>query len=270
MTPSNEHNTIEQLKILLQTKTYAGVPMPKINGPAAWGVKQGTKFVKEVAELGVKDDYAGFSAHTYDGPSQADWHSLIAAAKVIGKAVYNEESNSAGGGPFSGKEPPMTNVTRIYSGKSEAYRAGLKGEVFFELWSRGFSKESRSVYFKKGQKAERGRGYWMTKAFIEGVYNTHYIAHQNLGEIADIKVMAFSDDKQITAYVINNSTTKAYNNVLVNVWDKIISSNEIKLKMWNNNTSIKGKESSIKRIDLETFMVDIEPSTLSIYTLQIE
>ncbi|MDC2888809.1 dockerin type I domain-containing protein [Psychrosphaera algicola] len=233
------------------------------------GVKQAKNFVVDVSNNGYQANYSGFSAHTYDKPTEANWLDLITAASAINKPVYNEESNAAGGGPLWGEEPTIGGVINIYTGKTESYRAGLRGELFFEIWSRGITKETRAVYFTKGQKGNRLRGYWLIKAFIDGVYNKHYIAHTTPQELSDIKVMAFSDDEYITAYVINASTTNAFTNLPITLNDKVITSNTIVAQTWSEDTPKMGVVSGITKTSSNSFSVNVAPSSLVIYKFRI-
>lgn len=265
----NEYNTINNIKQLLATEPYLGIPIPEFNGPAGWGVKQTKNFVKDVSNKGYEANYSGFSAHTYDGPTEASWLELITAASAINKPVYNEESNAAGGGPWWGEEPTIGGVINIYTGKTESYRAGLRGELFFKIWSRGITKETRAVYYTNGQKGNRLRGYWLIKAFIDGVYNKHYIGHSAPDALSDIKVMAFSDDEYVTAYVINTSATNAFTNLPIKLNDKVISSNTIVAQSWSETTPKMGDVTGISKTSDNSFSINIAPLSLNIYKFRI-
>lgn len=265
----NEKNTIDQLKLMLKTPAYAGVPIPEFNGPAAWGVKQAKGFVSTVANNGYAYNYTGFSAHTYDKPSQTDWNNLLEAANKINLPVYNEESNSAGGGPFYGEEPAFSGVVHIYSGKTEAYKAGLSGELFFELWSRGYERESRSVYFTANQAGKRGRGYWLSKEFINQVYNKYYIDSVILGDSADLKIMAFADDKAVVVYIINPSKSQSYTNIPVEILDQEISSRKITKTLWSETTPIEGVISSVDLIGKNSFKINLAANSMAVYKFKI-
>lgn len=266
----NEIKTIRHLMHLLQTPAYTGVPIPKFNGPAAWGVKQAKNFVNAVAQHGAQNLYAGFSAHTYDRPSQEDWIALLNAAKPLGLPVYNEESNSAGGGPFHGEHPPFKNVTAIYSGKAEAYQAGLSGELFFELWSRGFNRESRSVYFKRGQAGKRGRGYWLSKLFINQVYNKHYIASSIATNLADdIKVMAFSNKRSVVLYVINRSLKNSYSNIALTLGKDTRIQGTIQQTLWHQKTPWQGMQADLPPQTSSSFRLDSKANSLAVYQFKI-
>ncbi|WP_017446186.1 hypothetical protein [Gayadomonas joobiniege] len=269
MTADNEKNTIVELKRLLTTPKYDGVPVPQFNGPAAWGVKQAVNFVNQVAEKGYDDLYTGFSAHTYDKPSPDDWQRLIAAANKINLPVYNEENNAGGGGPYHGAQPSIEKSVRVYAKKAPAYQAGLKGELFFELWSRGYSRESRSVYFNKNEAGSRGRGYWLSQLFINNVYNKHYVAAEIDSDLSkDIKVMAFADKEQAIVYLMNTSDKNSYHGVKLKL-AKPIPSQQITQRLWAKETQLQGNTTQFNVNKSSLISVDLVAPSITVLLFKL-
>ena len=85
------------------------------------------------------------------------------------------------------------------------YQQGLKGELFFENWSRGVSTETRIVYFKNGQAGVRLRGYYVMKQFANHAANSTYIP-TSIDGTTGLESMAFRQGNQLTVWVINKGS----------------------------------------------------------------
>jgi O-glycosyl hydrolase len=266
-TATVEKNTIDALKTLLATAPYTGVPVPLFVGPAGWGVVGSTDFMADVATVGSSSLYAGFSTHDYDLPTATQWGSFTAAVATTGKPAWSDESASGANSPTSGAEPAISVPIAAYLNRCAYYRKGLKGELFFEQWSRGVNTETRSIYFTSGQAGVRLRGYYIMKHFANNAAGGSYLDSTKTG-LPDVETMAFRQGKKITLWVINNSITDI-NNVTFNITGATMTSAAIVRTNWNATNAATGVVASATKNSNIQFTNSIESQQLIAYEFWI-
>jgi hypothetical protein len=195
--------------------TNRGIPVPKLIGPASWGINSGISFVNSVNTANYKDDYFAYSTHNL-GDTPELWGDFVNASKAGGKMCFDDESATAAGGRTSGVEPSDLNeILQNYKEKSYMYNAGLNGEIFFEVWSRGVNSETRSVYIKSGQNGIRMRSYYIMKDFVNSSVNKDYC--KSVANFApNVTSLAFRDDSYLSVWLINESDSD-YNNLSLQI-----------------------------------------------------
>jgi len=238
-----------------------GIPTPVFIGPAAWGVKNGTKDLQRIKDLGDENLYAAFAMHRYDNPSESQWKTAVQLAQSMGRPLFDDETNVGAGGPRYGKDSPMDKVIRNFSERAGTYRAGLSGEVFFETWSRGIDRETRSIYFKKRGTAKRLRGYWLLKAFAENLMFSHYIPSTG----ADgLDTMAFRKGFSSTLWIMNRGS-KEFRELEFRIdGTSLHDSHPIEIKTWrDDDPSLEGIDRTVQPSTGKLFKFDLPAQSLS-------
>ncbi len=264
---TRERETINALKQLLNTATYANVPEPKFFGPSTWGATQATNFVNTAINAGSMYLYDGVGTHSYDNPSQATWTNLVNIVNAQGKSIWHTESSYGGGGRYSGAEPPITTPINAYLGRAAWYRAGLQGELFFENWSRGVAAETRGVYFTNNTPGVRLRSYYIMKRFANNAAGARYLNTINSG-LTGADTMAFIDDKTVIVWVINNTTHRVDNiNFIVN--GGTLVSSAIDRLAWYNGSATSGYAATLNRNNNTTFSNGVGPMSIVSYVFEV-
>lgn len=120
--------------------------------------------------------------------------------------MYDDETSTGAGAATNGVEPAITKPIGVYIEKCIAYEAGLSGEIFFEIWSRGIDRETRAIYSPWKGTGTRLRGYYIMKQFANNVLNSKYIT-TTASSMPNVYTMTFRKDNQVMLWVINKSTT---------------------------------------------------------------
>ena len=253
---------------LLQTNAYAGTPTPEFSGPSTWGVKQATRFINDMIDLGNLYRYTGISTHDYDSPTEADWATLIQRANDRGQPVWHTESSIGGGGRFDGAEPPIDNPINLLVRHSIWYRQGLEGELFFENWSRGVDSETRAVYFKRDQPGVRLRAYYIVKQFANNAADGNYIPSTMEG-MTGAEVMSFRVDDKLIVWIIN-ATDSTLSNVTVNLRGATISDAQFDRTAWAHWTTASGYKTMRSRDNDTQFTTSIGANTIASYVFDVD
>lgn len=263
-----EAATIDALTALLATPAYQGVPVPLFSGPAGWGVVGTTCFVEDVKAKGFTNRYHGFCAHDYDKPTEDKWRAFIAAVAPTGLEPWNEESDAGSGGPTAGVEPDFTIPLKAYEKRCQWYRQGLRGELFFENWSRGINKETRGVYFTKGGTGTRLRGHYIMQHFANHAADSHYLA-STTSDLPGVDTMAFRRGQEIILWVLNLSGTP-YANVPITLTGAPLAKPAIARHQWTASTPLPGVETNINRTSPTQFVDTIEGSVIQAYIFTVD
>lgn len=139
---------IESLKAECQNRN---IKEPKFVDPASWGITQGVNFVNAIKQKNKESLYYGFSTHNLNGNEHDKflYKNFVDAVEPTAKYVFADETGYGNGGKLNGAEPvDLTDVIEKYIEKTKFYNAGIQGELFFEVFSRGVATENRSVYFQ--------------------------------------------------------------------------------------------------------------------------
>ncbi len=242
-----------------------GVAKPLIIDQGFWSLSQGITYMNRVKALGTKDLYDGFCTHNYSKQDASVWASFMSTANSLQKAVYNDETNAGAGGPTYGAEPEFTVPLSAYVERCISYQAGLKGEIFFEIWSRGINKETRAIYYPSGGTGKRLRGYYMMKHFANQVADSKYITSAT-STMPDVYTMSFRLNNQIVLWVINNSLTP-YNSIPVNIQNETIDGSVNKL-YWTVDTPITGSDETLPA-QASTFSAKLDAQSLNCFIFKV-
>jgi hypothetical protein len=257
-----------------------GVPVPKLIGPASFSISSSISFVNAVNTANYNDDYFAFSTHNLSDTPEL-WGDFVNASKEGGKICFDDESSTAGPGRTTGVDSPDLNtVLQTYRDKSFMYNAGLSGEMFFEVWSRGINSETRSVYFRSGQNGMRLRSYYLMKDFVNSSVNKNYC--KSIANFApNVTALAFTDDSFLSVWLINESDSD-YNNLLLQIPGTTIYGNAVQ-RFWKDpskkeateniiSNPISGNSSlsiNIGSKSINYFKIAIDPATLSVKKSEI-
>ncbi|WP_411847063.1 hypothetical protein AAFN60_06320 [Roseibacillus persicicus] len=243
-----------------------GVAMPLISDQGFWSTAQGNKYLDDVASLGTEDLYWSFCNHNYGTSDHSLWHGINAKALALGKVLYNDESSHGGGGPTSGVERPITTPIAAYVERCHMYEAGVKGEIFFEIWSRGLNNETRPIYCPWGGTGRKMRAYYIMKHFANHVVDSCYFPSE-ASDMPGVHTMAFRKNDQVVLWVINEGEA-GHSSVSVNL-DSSLSGLEIDETVWTEEGDLEGVSETI--IGSGTgFQVDIAAQSLSCFLFDIE
>lgn len=241
-----------------------GVAMPLISEQGFWSISQGLKFLDGVAKLGTQDQYASFCSHDYKKEGREKWSVIVDKANALGKKLYNDEFSTGSGAATHGVEPPMAKPIGVYINKAEAYKAGISGEIFFEIWSRGINRETRAIYYPSKGTGRRLRGYYIMKQFANNVLNHTYVT-SSVNKVPDVWTMAFRKNDKMVLWVINKSKT-GYNLPIKIRPSAIIT--DVKAHYWTNHTPIEGLATSYG-VAKNTFVPKIEGESINCYVFNV-
>ncbi|MDF7824762.1 hypothetical protein P4B35_12125 [Pontiellaceae bacterium B12227] len=252
--------------------TARGVAVPLISDQGFWNLSGCINYIDDVADLGTEDLYGSFSCHDYQDQGLSYWMTVGSKAAALGKPVYNDESSHGGGGPSYGVEPDISSPVNAYRKKCEMYAGGIKGEMMFEIWSRGINRETRAIYCPSGGTGRRMRAYYIMKQFANHVMDSTYVT-SDVESMSGVHTMAFRKDDLIFLCVINESTN-AYESVPMVLNGTTISKPVIKT-CWTSDTDITGAVSShpasgsgyIASIPAESLnfcIIDLGPAVLAL------
>ena len=218
-----------------------GIPVPKISDQGFWSISQGINYLNDVAELNTTDLYDSFCSHDYQNEGTTKWKTIVAKATALGKKLYNDEFSTGGGGPSSGVEPAISKPIGVYIEKCIAYEAGLSGEIFFEIWSRGINRETRSIYCPWKGTGRRLRGYYIMKHFANNILDSKYIT-SSINAMPNVYTMAFRKHNKVVLWVINKSNTR-YTSMPITLGPSTIRST-VAATYWTENTPISGSNTT--------------------------
>lgn len=213
------------------------ITRPEISEQGFWSISQGISFINKVAELGTQDLYSSFCSHNYANEDPEKWVEIIEKSQALGRPMYDDETSTGSGSPTSGVERAMYKQITEYIKKAERYEAGLCGEIYFEIWSRGQNTETRSIYFPSGGTGKRLRGYYMMQHFSNNILDSKYVT-ATISSLSKVYTIQFRKGDQVVLWVINKSTTE-YPLVPITV-DAFKIEGAIDVHYWTDNTPIEG------------------------------
>ncbi|WP_372772795.1 T9SS type A sorting domain-containing protein [Mangrovibacterium sp.] len=241
------------------------IEKPLIIDQGYWSLSQGIKQLADIATLGSKDLYYAFCTHNYQKEDETKWSAFITASTNLGKAAYDDETGGGYGGPTSGVEPEITSPLAAYVEKCVMYKSGLKGEIFFEIWSRGINKETRAIYFPWGGTGAPMRGYYIMKQFANNILDSRYIT-SSVNSMSDVYTMAFRLDDKVVVWVINNGTID-YSAVPVSISNDKIAG-EVSKTYWTANSPITGSSENVSA-QTNAFQTDIASQSLNCFIFNV-
>ncbi|NRS88475.1 O-glycosyl hydrolase [Flavobacterium sp. 7E] len=242
-----------------------GIPRVKISDQGFWSISQGISYINDVTSLATKDLYDSFCSHDYQNEGTTKWASLITKSNALGKKVYDDET-STGAGPDKGAvEPAMSYPIDVYIKKAIAYNAGLNGEIFFEIWSRGINTETRSIYCPWKGTGTRLRGYYIMKQFANNILDSKYIT-ATVNAASNVYTISFRKDNKVVLWVINKGTTN-FASLPVTLNPSVITS-KVAATYWTNSTPITGSTTSYTASG-KTFAPKVEAESINCYLFDV-
>ena len=242
------------------------IEKPLIIDQGFWSLSKGISYLNTIGNLGTKDLYHAFCSHNYQNEDETKWNALVNAATNLGKPAYNDETGGGYGGPSWGEEPDITKPLDAYAEKCGTYRAGLKGEIFFEVWSRGINKETRAIYCPWGGTGTRMRGYYIMKLFANNILNSKYVT-STLSSMPDVYTMAFRRDDKLAVWIINKSTSD-YSSVPISITHGTING-EVTKTFWTSSTPITGSTEGLSA-PANLLQTDIAAESLNCLLVNLE
>ncbi|KAA5825211.1 carbohydrate-binding protein [Algibacter amylolyticus] len=241
-----------------------GIEKPVIIDQGFWSITAGLTYLKDVESLGTKDMYTGFCSHNYSNLGPEKWVEITEKAVALGKPMYDDETSTGSGSPTYGEERAMFKQIDEYIKKAERYKAGLSGEVYFEIWSRGINKETRSIYFPSSGEGRRLRGYYMMKQFSNNILNHTYVT-SSVNDASKLYTITFRKDDKMVLWVINESNTEY---TLPIKLDQSTITSEVSSHYWTNNTPIEGLTTSYTASG-NTFISTIGEESMSCFIFNV-
>lgn len=257
---------IETIAALNDICAARGITKPEYICPATWSLSQGISFVGTVEDNGYEDYFEAFSSHNLNN-EDAKWDDFVDACSAIGKSAYNDESGSAPGGRTTGEEPEtLSSILSVYTEKATMYEGGLKGEIMFEVWSRGVSAETRTIYFTSGENGKRMRSYYVMQKFANNIYERKFISPTTSG-LSDVATMAFANDEEVALWVINSGST-SYSSVDLGLSNTTINGSVYQYA-WNIDTKIQGVATQLTASGSGTYTGDIAAESINLIIFQL-
>lgn len=241
-----------------------GIPRAIISDQGFWSMKQGINYMNDVATLGTADLYNSFCTHDYDGSDTTTWPTVIAKATSLGKKMYHDEMSTGAGAATSGVEPAMSKPIGVYIERVKAYDAGLSGEIFFEIWSRGINKETRAIYSPWQGTGARLRGYYIMKQFANNILDSKYVT-TSTASTSNVYTMAFRKDNKMVLWVINKSTNTYTPTITV---DASLIQGNVQCAYWTNSTNAQGATSTYTSSG-KTFVPTVEGESMNCYIFDV-
>ncbi|WP_162633317.1 hypothetical protein [Echinicola strongylocentroti] len=242
------------------------VPVPKLIGPATWGIQAGINFVNGTINNGYANEYEAFSTHDL-GHTPHLWGNFVQASNQVNKAAIDDESQYGTGGRTHGEEPEhLGSILYNYGKKTEMYAQGLSGEIFFEVWSRGVGSESRSIYFKNNEAGKRMRSYYVMKDFANSSANNYYCP--SIVENAEgLQTMVFRKGNLVHVWIVNNGEELAEELKLY--VPGFLINGDVAHKYWQDPTKVLSVDQTTKSNTKKFFKLDVPPASIHYLSIPI-
>jgi hypothetical protein len=247
---------VETIRFMNKRLDNSGAPRPLMVEPCAWSLPQAIEFIEQVEELGAQDLFHAYSTHNYRHHGETQWRKFVAAAERAGAVAWNGESGM--GHLDNGiAEPPFGLNVNSMARRFRQYRAGIHGEIFFEIWSRGIGRETRPIYFQQGQRGQRMRAYYLMKHWTNTVQGCTVVDTAVSGPVT-IDAIAFKRGSELILWVANCDSHSSAK-IPIKIRNGQIQTDPIEYILWSSQTSIKGSEHTLDARVVEKFGVEIPP-----------
>lgn len=241
-----------------------GITVPLFSEQGFWSISQGINFLNDVKDRGSKDQYASFCSHDYKNEGDEKWATIIAQANALGKKMYNDEFSTGSGAATYGVEPGLLKPIGVYIDKAIAYQAGLSGEIFFEIWSRGIDRETRAIYYPANGTGRRVRGYYIMKQFANNILNHTYVTSV-VNSASNVWTIAFRENNKMVLWVINKSDTDY--SLPISMDSSTITST-VNAHFWTDDDSIEGATTTYNA-SKNTFVADVKGVSINCYIFDV-
>lgn len=264
---ANEVAVIKEIKRLLTTSDYLGVPEPEFSGPSTWGTKQAISILNSYKNQNALGLFKGISTHSYDNATEATWTTLVNNANDVGLSVWHTETG-LGTGPTYGVELDIDYPISRLSSRAMFYRSGMEGELFFEPWSRGVGRETRAIYFKNNNEGQRMRAYYLMKQFgNHAPAGSHYIATDTTG-LAHVETMAFRNDNKIIVWVMNSNESE-HLDTTIHLNGEELGNATIERVAWFEGSAPEGQQTSLNKNTETSIVTDINARAVVSYVITL-
>ncbi|MBP0904010.1 carbohydrate-binding protein [Mariniflexile gromovii] len=241
-----------------------GITMPLISEQGFWSITQGINFIDDVAVRGSQNQYESFCSHDYQNEGATKWATIISKANALGKKLYNDEFSTGSGAATYGVEPAMSKPIGVYIDKAIAYEAGLSGEIFFEIWSRGIDKETRAIYYPANGTGRRVKGYYIMKQFANNILNHTYMT-STVNAASNVWTITFRENNKMVLWVINKSSTEY---TLPIKMDQSTITSQVATHFWTNDTPIEGSTTTYTASG-NTFIPTVKGESMNCYIFNV-
>jgi len=258
---------INEIKRLLATAEYAGVPEPEFSGPSSWGTAQAINVLNSYIEQGAVDLFNGISTHAYDGASEATWTNLVSKASAVGLPVWHTETG-LGTSPTYGVELDIGYPIGRLSNRAMWYRSGMQGELFFEPWSRGIARETRGIYFKNNGEGVRMRAYYLMKHFGNHAPASAQYIPTIVSGLANAETMAFRSDDKVILWVMNNNDT-AHTDITIYFNGEQLSDALVEKASWDNDSEVSGSQTLSNPTSSSSLMTEVAGKSITSYVFSL-
>ncbi|MDO7171627.1 carbohydrate-binding protein [Mariniflexile sp. AS56] len=240
------------------------ITMPLISEQGFWSISQGISFIDDVAARGSQGQYDSFCSHDYQNEGDTKWATIIAKANALGKKLYNDEFSTGSGAATYGVEPAMSKAIGVYIDKAIAYEAGLSGEIFFEIWSRGIDKETRAIYYPANGTGRRVKGYYIMKQFANNILNHTYVT-SSVTSASNVWTITFRENNKMVLWVINKGNADYTMPIKM---DQSTITSQVTSHYWTNNTPIEGSTTSYTASG-NTFIPTVKGESMNCYVFNV-
>jgi O-glycosyl hydrolase len=245
----------------------AGVPRPLMVEPSAWSLPQAINFMEQVEKLGTTDVIPIFSTHNYANHGEAEWQTFVKAAAQAGASAWDSESglDHIDNGIA---EPPFARQVNSMVNRFKKYRAGIQGEIFFELWSRGIGQETRPIYFQERQHGTRMRAYYIIKHWTNSALGSTVVSAA-VRAPATIDAIAFNRNQVLHVWAANLDSEKSAN-LRIKLRNGEMNDKAASSLLWTNETPIDGSERTLDRIDANGCSIELPPNSFAAIKLRLK
>ena len=264
----------EILNFLITELEIRNVNMPLIVDPGSWSITQGIKTIKEYQQENINELVFGYCSHNYWSKETKTWYDFVEMAKLAGKHTFQDETGTAAG-PAT-YEVDFTRALDNYSERLTYFDAGIEGELFFEVWPRGYnpvestSYFSRPVFFRNNGRAYRMRSYYLMQKFIETSINTYYYPswQENNTVNPSLKTNVFATDDKLNIWVVNHSNI-SYDQLNFNLENNDYTNNQMLIEQttWTEDSNIQGDKQDIHSNGNHKFTASIPKKSIHCFTL---
>ena len=250
---------IETIRAMFAKLDAAGVPRPEIADPGAWSLPQAVEFIQQVESAGAQKLFHAYATHNYRNHGESEWAGFVHAARHAGAEAWNAESG-LGSADIGKNDPPISASVHNMARRIQQYRAGINGEMFFEIWSRGIPRESRAIYFNKGEAAERMRGYYLMQSWTNSVFG-NTVVETACGTPPVIDALAFRKDDDLCLWIVNTDSAETFE-IDIAFWNSKAAS-PVDLTSWSKATPAAGTRTPWKSNDKGGLTIWVPPHSIT-------
>lgn len=208
-----------------------GITQPLYIDACAWSTEQGYYYVKNIVASGTEGCYYGFSCHNYnDDDNEYQYERMvnkvneITSLNSVGEPFYSFADETSGGtSATSGEEPTsISSLIKCFRNRCELFADGMNGELIFELYSRGYDSETRSIYIPSSGKKDGWRmsNYYAFKTHGNWLEDDmYYYTTTNQNFASNMYTMSFASDNRVYMCILNYNSGTAISDFMIDLGD---------------------------------------------------